>query len=221
MGNLLNIVTTLHESTSRNYVKRMTNDKANCMNVARKYGKDFWDGDRKFGYGGYVYRPGWWKTVAEELIQKYKLTNQSSVLDLGCGKAFLLHEIVSLLPGLRICGVDTSKYGLQKTLPTVSPYVFEQNLNSKLPFNDKEFNLVISINTFHNLKVYELSVALEEMDRVGENGYLVVESYRSEIELFNLQCWALTAEAFFDQSEWIWLFKNYGYQGDYEFIYFK
>jgi len=90
-----------------------------------------------------------------------------------------------------------------------------------LPYEDKEFDLVISLGTFHNLRLPELKIALSEMERVGKKGYLMLESYRNEEELFNLQCWALTAESFFDKDEWIWLYNNFGYTGDYEFIYFK
>ena len=97
MGNLVNYVTDLHKATSRAYIDRMTDDKANCMIKAKEYGFDYWDGSRRFGYGGYKYIPGRWKPVAELLIKNYKLTNDSSVLDVGCGKAFLLYEMKLLL----------------------------------------------------------------------------------------------------------------------------
>ena len=89
------------------------------------------------------------------------------------------------------------------------------------PFGDNEFDLVISLNTLHNLKIYDLKTALGEIDRVGKNGYIVIEAYRNEKELFNLECWALTCESFFRPDEWIWLFEEFGYNGDYEFIYFE
>ena len=86
---------------------------------------------------------------------------------------------------------------------------------------NEEFDLVISLGAFHNLRLYELEIALPEMERVGQNGYLVLESYRNEQELFNLQCWALTAESFLEPSEWLWLYRHFGYSGDYEFIFFE
>ena len=91
----------------------------------------------------------------------------------------------------------------------------------KLPFDDNEFDLVISITTLHNLYINDLKSALQEMERVGKNKYMAVESYRNEKELFNLQCWALTCEVFLKPEEWIWLFSEFGYRGDYEFIYFE
>ena len=106
MGKLVNYVTPLHQATSRAYIDRMVDDKVNCMHKAKECEADYWDGDRRFGYGGYKYLSGWWQPVAEALIKDYNLTNDSSVLDVGCGKAYLLYEMKLLLPGLRVAGFD-------------------------------------------------------------------------------------------------------------------
>ena len=221
MGKLLNIVTPLHLVTQRNYLERMLDDKILCMKIARQYEEEYWDGERRYGYGGYRYIPGYWKPVAEKLILEYGLTNQSSVLDLGCGKAFLLHELKLLLPNIRVCGIDVTSHGLNNVTKEIKPYVFNHSANIPLPFIDNEFDLVLSINTFHNFRIFDLAIALQEMQRVAKNGFLLVESYRNEQELFNLQCWALTAESFFEVSEWIWLYNHFEYTGDYEFIFFE
>ena len=94
MGKLVNIVTKLHKATKRDYVQRMLNEKIKCMKIAKKYGKDFWDGKRKYGYGGYKYIPGRWKEAAKKIIKTYNLKPGSSVIDIGCGKGFLLHEMI-------------------------------------------------------------------------------------------------------------------------------
>ena len=112
MGVLKNFVSPLHKQTKRNYIERMNNEKVNCSKVAKKYKKEYWDGDRKFGYGGYKYIPGRWKNVAQKLINTYNLKSSSSVLDVGCGKGFLLHEMKLLLPDLKISGFDISKHAL-------------------------------------------------------------------------------------------------------------
>ena len=220
MGKLVNITTALHESSNREYLPRMVDDKANCMIIAKQYGQDYWDGDRRYGYGGYNYMPGRWKPVAEKLINIYKLTSGSKVLDIGCGKAYLLYEMKLLIPDLDITGLDSSDYGLENAKDEMKPFIYKHKAEVKLPYKNKEFNLVISLGTFHNLRLPELKIALSEMERVGKKGYLMLESYRNEEELFNLQCWALTAESFFDKDEWIWMYKHFGYTGDYEFIYF-
>lgn len=220
MGKLVNIVTSLHESSRREYLPRMMDDKVNCMVIAKQYEKDYWDGDRRYGYGGYNYMPGRWKPVAELLIQNYKLTNQSSLLDVGCGKAFLLYEMKLILPGLRVVGFDISNHALENAHKDIKDSLFIHRAQDPFPFNDNEFDLVISLGCFHNLRVFELEQALTETERVGRHGYVMLESYRNELELFNLQCWALTCESFFDHQEWPWIYEHYGYTGDYEFIYF-
>ena len=221
MGKLVNITTALHESTNRDFLARMVDDKVHCMKLAKQYGKDYWDGDRRYGYGGYKYMPGRWKPVAEELIKIYNLKSDSKVLDIGCGKGYLLHEMKLLIPDLDIVGIDSSDYGLENAKEEIKPFIHKHKAEVKLPYKDKEFDLVISLGTFHNLRLLELKIALSEMERVGKKGYLMLESYRNEEELFNLQCWALTAESFFDKDEWIWLYNNFGYTGDYEFIFFE
>ena len=221
MGQLLDIVTPLHQMTRRDYLARMTDDKVHCMQVAKQYGYDYWDGDRRYGYGGYKYMPGRWKPVAEALIRNYKLGPGSKVLDVGCGKGFLLHEMRLLEPGLQISGFDVSAHGIDCAPDTVKPQLFLHRAEDPYPFADDEFDLVISLGTLHNLRLFDLKTALTEVERVGKNAYVMVESYRNEQELFNLECWALTAESLFDKDEWIWLYKEFGYSGDYEFIYFE
>ena len=221
MGVLKNFVSSLHKQTKRDYIKRMVNDKVNCSKVAKKYEKEYWDGDRKFGYGGYKYIPGRWKEVAQKLINTYNLKSGSSVLDVGCGKGFLLHEMKLLLPDLKIAGFDISKHALAEAKAEIKKDLFIHAAQKTYPFEDNQFDLVISLGCLHNLKIFELESALKEIERVGKQGYIMLESYRNEKELFNLQCWALTCESFFNQNEWIWIYKKFGYKGDYEFIYFE
>ena len=196
-------------------------DKVHCMQVAKKYDIDYWDGDRRYGYGGYKYIPGRWKAVADTLINTYKLVDGSKVLDVGCGKGYLLHEMLLLEPGLNIKGFDISKRGIDDATDLVKPYLFLHRAEDDFPFEDNEFDLVMSLGACHNLRLPELEVSLKEIERVGKQGYVMLESYRNEEELFNLQCWALTCESFFDKEEWIWLYDYFGYKGDYEFIYFE
>jgi ubiquinone/menaquinone biosynthesis C-methylase UbiE len=221
MGKLLNIVTPLHQSTARSYLDRMVDKKVHCMLKAKEYEADYWDGNRRYGYGGYKYMLGRWRSVAEALIENYNLTNESSVLDVGCGKAFLLYEIKRLLPGIKIAGFDISKHGLAGAMEETRNSLFIHRAQDPFPYEDNEFGLVISLTCLHNLRIFDLKKALCEIERVGRHGYVMLESYRNEQEQFNLQCWALTAESFFDEEEWVWLYNHFGYTGDYEFIYFE
>ena len=118
-------------------------------------------------------------------------------------------------------GFDISKHGLASRHPDLKANLFRYRAQDAYPFGDKSFDLVISLATLHNLRLFELKTALAEIERVGKRGYIMLESYRNELEMFNLECWALTAESLFDTAEWIWLYQHFGFTGDYEFIYFE
>lgn len=220
MGKNINIVTPLHKKIKRDYLERMINDKVNCMKTAKKYDFDFWDGDRKYGYGGYKY-DGRYEIVAKTLIEEYSLKKDAKILDVGCGKGFLLYEFKKLLPDSEIRGFDISRYAVGNSKEEIRRGLFVHDAKDNYPFRDKEFDLVFSITTLHNLKIFDLKNALKEIERIGKNKYIVVESYRNEQELFNLECWALTCQSFFSKDEWEWLFNEFKYDGDYEFIYFE
>jgi SAM-dependent methyltransferase len=220
MGRLLNVVTPLHKRTPRDYVARMVDDKVRCMETAKQYGADYWDGDRRYGYGGYKY-DGRWKPVAQALIDTYQLPHNARILDVGCGKGFLLHEFRQLLPQAEIAGFDVSEHALADAPESVRGNLFRYRAQDALPYGDGQFDLVVSLGVLHNLRLFELKTALAEIERVGRRKYVMVEGYRNEREMFNLQCWALTAETLLHTADWIWLYEHFGYTGDYEFIYFE
>ena len=217
----LNLVTSLHTATKRDYLGRMNDSKVEAMVIAKQYGADYWDGDRKYGYGGYKYMPGRWATVAQKLIDIYGLKAGSKVLDVGCGKGFLLYEMQLIEPGLEIHGFDISQYGLDHAHPDLKANLFIHRAQDPYPFGDNSFDLVISLGTLHNLHIFELEIAVAEIERVGKQGYIMLESFRNELEMFNLECWALTAESLMDVDEWKWLYDRFGFKGDYEFIFFE
>jgi len=211
----------IHKSTTRDYLARVTQrDKAEVAELATKFDYDYWDGSRETGYGGYKY-DGRWRKVADAMVATYGLKPGMRVLDVGSGKGFLLHDISEAVPGIEIAGIDISEYGIEHSMDDVKSFVQVANAN-KLPFPDKHFDLVISITTLHNLYNYDLHAALKEMERVsrGEK-YLCVEAYRNEREKVNLMYWQLTCRAFHTPEEWAFVFKQAGYTGDYEFIFFE
>ncbi|MDC0647871.1 methyltransferase domain-containing protein [Candidatus Pelagibacter sp.] len=218
---LKNFFTKLHNNFSRDYFSRMNSSKPEIMKKAKKYDFSYWDGKRSEGYGGYKYMEGYWRPLAKKLINTYKLTNKSSLLDIGCGKGFLLYEIKKILPKLKIIGFDISKYAIKNSHPKIKKYLSPIKAQDKYPLKKKSIDLVISLGTLHNLNIYELSKAFFEINRVAKKSYIWVESYRNEVELCNLQCWAFTCKSFYDPSSWKWIFKKFNYKGDYEFIYFK
>ena len=118
-------ITSIHLSTKRDYLERMVNKKVICMKVAKRYGQEYWDGPRKFGYGGFKFIPGRLTPVAKKLIKNYKLNNNSKLLDVGCGKGYLLYEIKKILPGIEIVGIDISSYAINKSKKEVRKYLFK------------------------------------------------------------------------------------------------
>ena len=217
----IDFIQKLHSGTKRDYLARVNEaDKAECMEIARKWGYDYWDGERKYGYGGYTY-DGRWHSVADAMAEHYGLKAGDRILDVGCGKGFLLYEFTQAVPGVEVVGFDISDYAIEHAKGEVKP-LLKQGHARKLPFEDASFDFVVSIATLHNLYLFDLMDALEEIERVGRGGkYVVVESYRNEREKMNLLYWQLTCECFFTPQEWQWVFTQAGYSGDHGFIYFE
>lgn len=217
----LDFLQTVHTRTPRNYVQRVTEyDKAECAAVARRFDHEYWDGDRKYGYGGYSY-DGRWVAVAERLAAHYQLKPGDRVLDIGCAKGFLLHDLRSAVPGLSIAGLDISAYALDHSISGVRGHVVQGTAGS-LPFADQSFDLVVSVNTLHNLRVEELDSALREIERVARGPkYIVVDTFRNEREKVNLMYWQLTCQCFYTPEDWQWWFDHTGYSGDHSFVWFE
>lgn len=216
----IDFLSSVHTSTKRDYLARVNEfPKAEAASLGKQFGKHYWDGDRKTGYGGYKY-DGRWRTVANAMAKHYMLKPGQRVLDVGCGKGFLLYDLMQSVPGLEVAGIDISEYAIEHAKEEVKPFLQVCDAK-KLPFADKSFDLVISITTLHNLYCHDLHDALKEMERVGKQKYLCVESYRNEEEKVNLLYWQLTCEMFCTPKEWEWWFQLTGYTGDYSFIYFE
>ncbi|MEK9754779.1 MAG: class I SAM-dependent methyltransferase [Rhodospirillaceae bacterium] len=217
----LDFISKLHTRTKRDYVARVVeHDKAECAAKAKEWGFDYWDGERQFGYGGMRY-DGRWLPVAEEMAAHYGLKAGDRILDIGCGKGFLLYEFTRAVPGIEVAGFDISQYGIDNAKEEVRAFLHQGDC-VELPFEDGAFDFVYSINTFHNLYNFELLAALKEMQRVGrDKRYICVESYRDEREKANLLYWQLTCETFYTPEEWQWFYDLAGYDGDVDFIFFE
>jgi ubiquinone/menaquinone biosynthesis C-methylase UbiE len=211
----------LHRATPRDYLARVNEfPKAEAMRVAKRFDREYWDGDRTFGYGGYRY-DGRWRPVADALRDHYHLQAGQRVLDVGCGKGFLLYELTQSVPGLDVHGVDLSHYAAAHAKPEVRSRVCVADA-VRLPYAKADFDLVLSINTLHNLRCFDLERALREIGRVSRGpGYICVESFRNEVEKVHLLYWQLTCQSFYSPEEWLWWFDRCGYAGDYSFVYFE
>jgi SAM-dependent methyltransferase len=219
----LSILQNKHGSVKRDYLARVNDPeypKYKAAELAKKWDFDYWDGDRRICYGGYSYKPGYWTPVADRLIQEFNLNTSSSVLDVGCGKGYLLFELTQLLPGIHVEGLDISDYAIQNSHPAVKEFL-RKGSSSNLPWGDNVFDLAISLNTFHNLYTFDLVDSLKEIRRVSKDSYVCIESYRNELEKQNLLYWQVTCEGFYTPKEWEWWFEQTGYNRHYEFIFFE
>lgn len=216
----INFLEKYQKSTKRDYVERVVKyNKADCATTAKNWAYDYWDGERQYGYGGYHY-DGRWRAIAEDIAKHYSLKAGDKILDVGCGKGFLLYEFTQAVPGIEVHGIDISQYGIENAKPEVKASI-KEGCCTTLPWEDNTFDFVYSINTFHNLTIEQLEKAVREMERVGKKSkWCCVESYRNEHEKANLLYWQLTCESFYRPESWAWLYKQWGYQGDYGFIYF-
>jgi ubiquinone/menaquinone biosynthesis C-methylase UbiE len=185
--------------------------------ISKRFDFDYFDGDRKYGYGGFNYNPRFWSKVVLDFIEEYELKENSSILDIGCAKGFMLVDFKRALPGITVSGLDISKYAISNAHPDIKNCVIEGSA-TKLPYEDKAFDLVISINTLHNLKRNEIKKALDEIKRVSrQNSFIMVDGYENISQKEMMDKWILTAETVLKYDEWIVFFDESNYSGDYDF----
>ena len=183
--------------------------------LARQFGREYFDGDRLFGYGGYAYHPRFWQATVQRFRDYYGLADDARVLDVGCAKGYMLHDFKELMPGLNIAGVDVSEYAIEHAPETVRPFL-QVGTATDLPFADASFDLVIAINTIHNLPLAECRQALREIERVSRaHSFITVDAWRTEDERERLLKWNLTALTYMHVVDWQALFAAVGYTGDY------
>lgn len=201
--------------TKRNVEERGQEKTEEDRRIARQFGREFFDGDRRFGYGGFNYLPRFWQPVIPTFKEHFGLTAGSSVLDVGCGKGFMLHDLSFLIPGISVKGVDISQYAIANAIEDMRPHVQVADAKA-LPFPDKSFDIVISINTIHNLERDECGQALREIERVSRMGaFITVDAYRTSAERERMFAWNLTAKTIMSVDEWKAFFAEVGYTGDY------
>lgn len=204
-----------YPKTKRNVKERGATKTEEDRRIAREFGKEFFDGDRRHGYGGFAYHSRFWQPVIPDFQQHYCLNASSKVLDVGCAKGFMLHDFRELIPGIEVKGIDVSAYAIENGKEEVRPFLTVGDARS-LPFPDKSFDLVISINTIHNLERDDLMIALREIERVSKKGsFITVDAYRTEEERELMYDWNLTAKTILHVDEWVDLFEKVGYTGDY------
>lgn len=204
-----------YPKSKRNISDREKSKSEEDRTIARKFGKEFFDGDRRHGYGGFVYNPKFWQNVVQDFKKYWNLNSKSSILDVGCGKGFMLYDFLKLIPGISLKGIDISEYAIKNAIQEVKKFVQVGNAKH-LPFPDNHFDIVISINTVHNLEPEDCKIALKEISRVSKNGsFITVDAYRNEEDKKRMLAWNLTGRTIMSVENWKLFFEEAGYTGDY------
>jgi len=202
----------------RDVLKRGEAKTLEQQELARKFDKDFFDGDRNNGYGGYHYNERFWIKVVPDFIKFYNLKDGDKILDIGCGKGFMLYDFKKANSNFEVQGIDISEYAIKNAKPEVKDYLKIGDAKT-LEYPDKYFDLAISITTVHNLELEDCKQGLREIERVSKNKFITVDAYSNEKEKELMYAWNLTAKTILHTEEWKKLFMESGYTGD--FYWFK
>lgn len=215
MGKEVNLLKN-YPKTKRNLEERAQNKSEEDRKIARKFDREFFDGDRKHGYGGFKYNSKFWEPVIPTFRDYWDLGNTNkTVLDIGCGKGFMVYDLIRLISNLEVKGIDISEYAINNCKDEVSDFLSVADAK-ELPFEDKSFDVVISINTIHNLDIDNCAKALREINRVSKkHSFVTVDAFRNEEEEKRMLRWNLTAKTIMSVSDWEVFFKKNNYKGDY------
>ena len=213
MGKEINLLKKYPKS-KRDPDQRSINKSKEIINIAKKFGKEYFDGERIYGYGGYNYNAKYWESVVEDFINYYNLNENSRILDIGSGKGFMMYEFVKKIPNIYIRGLEISEYAILNSKKEVKEFQILGNAK-KLPFENNSFDLAISIVTLHNLKKNDCALALQEISRVSKNCFITVDAYSNDVEKMQMMNWNLTAETIMHVEDWKIFFNKNSYNGDY------
>lgn len=200
--------------TKRNIQKRSEAKDPNVIKISKQYGEMYFDGPRDYGYGGYKY-DGRWIPVAQDIVQHFGLKPGDRVLDVGCAKGFLVKDLMKVCPGLEAFGLDISEYALKNCEPEVVGRLHHGS-GDNLPFPTNSFDCVLSLNTIHNFTRERAIVAMSEIQRISNGrAFVQVDSYHTPEQKELFESWVLTAEFHDYPDEWLEVFKEANYTGDY------
>jgi len=214
MGREINLLAKYPKS-KRDLTTRLETKSEESRKLAREFGKDYFDGDRNHGYGGFTYQSRFWQPVIPDIIKTYELSEGSRVLDIGCGKGFFIYDLTNTIPGIDARGIDISEYAITNSLESLKNKLQVGDARD-LPFKDNSFDFVMSINTIHNLSRADCALALQEIERVSRgNSFITVDAYRNAQEQERMEAWNLTALTMLSVEEWKKFFIEVGYTGDF------
>lgn len=204
-----------YPKANRNLKERLENKTESDREIARRFGRQFFDGDRRYGYGGFNYSPKFWQPVIPTFVDHWKIEAGFKLLDVGCAKGFMLYDFLQIVEGIEVAGIDISEYAIEHSISPIADFVQVADAKN-LPFGDNSFDGVVSINTIHNLEVEECFQAVREIERVSKGkSFITVDAYSNSQEKERMMAWNLTAKTILSIENWKTLFNDAGYSGDY------
>jgi len=217
LGKEVNLMKNYPQS-KRDVSGRLISKTSKDKKIAQQFGKDFFDGSRNQGYGGFTYNPRFWQPVIPTFQEHWNLKSGDSLLDIGCAKGFMLYDLKQLIPEIKVYGVDISKYAIKNSKKEVKKYCRVADA-ADLPFDDDSIDVVTSITTLHNLEENDLRIALLEIERVAKRGsFITLDAYRDDNEKDRMEAWNLTAKTVMRVDQWKEFFADVGYSGDYNWF---
>ena len=184
--------------------------------IASYRDKEFFDGNRNNGYGGFKY-DGRWKTIVEQICKEYNLNNKSSFLQIGCEKGFLLHDLKSFLPEAQITGLEKSSYARENSMETVKNCIMNSDY-TKFEFPDNKFDFILAIGVIYSLTLEDAIKCLKEIQRAGKGkSFINLASYKNENDYWLFKDWTVLGSLILQEDEWIEILKHCKYTGDYHF----
>lgn len=213
MGKEINLLKN-YPKTKRDTSTRSIEKKPEDIKIARKFDKEFFDGSRKTGYGGYQYNEKYWSTVVKDISDFYNLNSNSRILDVGCAKGFMVFDMTNYLNNKNIFGIDISNYAISNGKKEVLNNIFVGEAHD-IKFPDQFFDLAVSITTIHNYDIDGVKQCLRELNRISKKSFITVDAYRNEEEKKQMFEWNLTAKTILHVDEWVKLFNEVDFNGDY------
>ena len=199
----------------KNKVNRVVTRKLKNKLIAWELDKEYYDGDRNNGYGGFSY-DGRWLKLLPAFIKRYKLNNNSKILDLGCKKGFIMKDLKTLLPGAKIYGIEDHKYPIRNAEKEIKKNIIFTNYYN-IPFKNNYFDLVIGFSSIYKYNFQDVVKTIREINRVSRKSFFTVASYSNKKEREIFDKWTLLGTTILSKKEWLELFKFLKYRGDYYF----
>lgn len=179
--------------------------------------KNFFDGDRNFGYGGFKY-DGRWQKVAKKIVDEYNLSLDSSFLQFNCEKGFLVNDVKSVLPKARVHGLETSDYALSTAMDNIKKNLKKVNNYYDLDIRDNSYDFIIAIGVVYTYSLSDAIKCLKEIERIGKGkSFITLASYTNEEDYWLFKDWTVIGTTILKKEEWIEVLNHANYTGDYFF----